>query len=83
MKNTVGKKGPKKKKNEESLRDLRDKTKICVIRVQKVRKSRKRAGKNNKTLDENLLNLNKILIYRANLLNEIRYRTGTKHLTTS
>ena len=58
-------------------------TKICVIRVQKVRKSRKKAGKTNKILDENFLNLNKILIYRANLLNEMCYRTGTKHLSTS
>ena len=58
-------------------------TKICVIRVQKVRKSRKRTGKTSKILDENFLNLNKILIYRANLLNEIRYKTGTKHLSTS
>ena len=58
-------------------------TKICVIRVQKVRKSRKRTGKTNKILDENFLNLNKILIYRANLLNEIPYKTGTKHLSIS
>ena len=54
-----------------------------MIRVQNVRKSRKRAGKTNKILDESFLNINKILIYRANLLNEIRYRTGTKHLSTS
>ena len=58
-------------------------TKICVIRVKKVRKSRKRTGKTNKILDENFLNLNKILIYRANLLNEIPYKTGTKHLSIS